>query len=94
MLGREEGHQLLDKLPVLQSPFRTDTQAECNLGEERRPRDGMGLSTAQPIFFHFSARRYFGELPQGSAEMKLNNIHEDTSSIPGLTQWVGDPALL
>ena len=32
-----------------------------------------------------------GSSHYGTVEMNLTSIHEDKGSIPGLTQWVGDP---
>ena len=36
---------------------------------------------------------HFREFCCGSVVTNVNSIHEDTGSIPGLAQWVEDPAL-
>ena len=35
---------------------------------------------------------YMGSSHCGSAEMNPTSIHEDVGAIPGLAQWVKDPA--
>ena len=57
----------------------------------------LSISQCIPISNHyvvpFKYTQFWSSHP-GSAEMNLTGIHEDTGSIPGLTQWVKNQALL
>ena len=46
------------------------------------------------VHVSFSVKVLSGSSCCGSVETNLASFHEDTDLIPGLTQWVKDPALL
>ena len=50
-------------------------------------------SLASP-YVKVNARIYFSSSRCGAVEMNLTRNHEVVGSIPGLTRWVKDPALL
>ena len=55
---------------------------------------GPALAQISGVYQERSKRSGTRSYSRGSSETNLTSNHEDTSSIPGLTQWDKDPALL
>ena len=54
----------------------------------------VGSCTRHTISAKISLKETESNSHCGSAVMNLTSIHEDAGSIPGLTQWIKDLALL
>ena len=75
---------------ICNGTFKQNPNNADRLAKSKNP---QWLLTLNIIQKSKKLRSDLGSPHQGSVEMNLTSIYEDTDSIPGLTHWVKDPLL-